>query len=155
MRRPHAKVLLISLAVAAFWLAAPAPARADPSSSCNSTITICDLYERSPLDIGNLCCFVSGDWILLHADGTISDVLRFFNNFKDTGAGTGLGTVAFLYSDDPGVLPATFSVNAKTILEGPPDDLGETLTTFTSNGTLYRVHGHESTAQRLRRQPAN
>jgi hypothetical protein len=146
MRCSLARVLAIFVPATALWLGAPAASSADPISSCNATVTQCDIYEDSLLDLGgsgNNGFFIAGDWILLDADGTISDVLRFFNNLRDTGGGTGLGTRAFLYSDDQGNLPATFSVNARRISEGPPDATGATLTTFTSNGTLYRVHGDE------------
>lgn len=53
----------------------------------------------------------------------VSDVIRIFNDFVDTGAGTGLGTLAILYSrDDNMPLPdaSTYSANAVFIKETSP-----------------------------------
>jgi hypothetical protein len=65
----------------------------------------------------------SVDVILLDPQtNMVSDVFRIFNNFVDTGQGTGLGNMAFLFSSDdstPLPNPATYSANAVTIMEDP------------------------------------
>ena len=66
----------------------------------------------------------------------VSDVFRLFNNLFDTGGGTGLGNMVFLYSVDNGPLPdpSTYSLNAMTIKEAATG-----LTSFNGNGTIYTL----------------
>jgi hypothetical protein len=78
----------------------------------------------------------SGDVVLLEPVGTaVSDVFRIFNNVVNTGGGTGLGDLAFLYSSDdstPLPNPSTYSLNVVTIRENPSG-----VTQYEGNGTDY------------------
>ena len=116
------------------------PAKADPMSTCASDFSSCNVYENS-LVIFPFCCGISGDVILKDADGTTSDVFRIFNDFVNTGDGTGLGLTAFLYSLDDGNLPdpSTFSINAVVIPESTVVVNGLTETDYNGNGTIYRL----------------
>ena len=67
---------------------------------------------------------IAGDVILTEGSlqGPVSDVFRIFNNLVNTGKGTGLGNLIFLYSvDDSTPLPdpSTYSVNAVFMVEAP------------------------------------
>lgn len=129
----------LALALASL-LMLPAPALAVPSSSCSPDLTVCSIYEDgSFFQPGFL--FISGDLVLVDTSGQISDVLRFFNDFVDTGGGTGIGFTMFLYSDDEHNLPdpASFSVNAVFILEGPTIVGSFIETDYFSDGTLYQI----------------
>jgi hypothetical protein len=76
---------------------------------------------------------IAGDVLLFESNGaTISDVFRIFNNFIDTGQGTGLGDLVELYSADDIALPTSFSANAVGIFENPSG-----ITPYTNNGTTY------------------
>jgi hypothetical protein len=76
---------------------------------------------------------IAGDVLLFESDGTtISDVFRIFNNFVNTGQGTGLGDLVELYSADDVALPTSFSANAVAIFEDPSG-----ITSYTNNGTTY------------------
>jgi hypothetical protein len=61
-------------------------------------------------------------------------VFRIFNNLVDTGLGTGIGDMFFLYSADESALPSpsTYSANAVTLPESPSG-----ITPYLGNGTLY------------------
>src|SRR5215472_10324389 len=68
---------------------------------------------------------IAGDVILKDGSmqGPVSDVFRIFNNLVNTGKGTGLGNMVFLYSfDDSTPLPdpSTYSANAVFMVETPP-----------------------------------
>jgi hypothetical protein len=102
-------------------------------AQCNAMFTACGIPENVMLQLPFLA--VSGDVILL--DPTVSDVFRIFNNFVDTGGGTGLGNLAFLYSSDdttPLPNPATYSANALMINEDPSG-----VTHYFGNGTDYAL----------------
>jgi hypothetical protein len=77
----------------------------------------------------------AGDVIL--DDPAVSDVFRIFNNLVNTGGGTGLGNMAFLYSSDdstPLPNPLTYSANAVFITENPTG-----FTPYLGNGTNYQL----------------
>src|SRR5262249_45205985 len=70
---------------------------------------------------------------------SVSDVFRIFNNLVNTGGGSGLGNMAFLYSDDEGNLPnpTSYSTNAIFLAEGLTE------TDFNGNGTIYHLFSVE------------
>ena len=107
---------------------APLPAH------CAADFSSCAIPENVMLQLPFLA--ISGDAIVLESDHTtVSDVFRIFNDLLDTGGGTGLGDLAFLYSSDDGTPlpdPSTYSVNAVTIQEGPSG-----ITNYNGNGTNY------------------
>jgi MYXO-CTERM domain-containing protein len=84
--------------------------------------------------------------ILNDPAGPVSDVFRIFNNLVNTGAGTGLGNMVFLYSSDDGTPlpdPSTYSANAVFMVETPP------VTAFVGNGTNYLLGVPEPGTQGL------
>jgi hypothetical protein len=113
---------------------------ADLVSGCSTNFSGCNVYENSKLTFP-FRCGIAGDVILQEPNGSVSDVFRIFNDFVDTGGGTGLGLTAFLYSLDDGNLPspATYSRNAVFFPESQVVVNGLTETDFTGNGTLYRL----------------
>ena len=137
MKKSFLATLLVLTAVAI------APnAHAGPISACAPDFSSCQVFEGSLLTAPGGGLFIAGDVILIDRfSGHVSDVFRIFNDFFDTGGGTGLGTTALLYSEDLGNLPApsTFSVNAVTINEAFGQGGGLIETDFNGNGTLYRI----------------
>ena len=99
----------------------------------NCTTSTCPIPENGLFQLPFTA--IGGDVILNDSpQGPVSDVFRIFNNLINTGAGTGLGNLIFLYSSDDGTpLPdtSTYSANAVFIVETPP------VTTFVGNGTSY------------------
>jgi hypothetical protein len=110
------------------------PARATPVANCTSNFSACFIPENVMLQLPFLG--ISGDVVLLDPGTvTVSDVFRIFNNFMNTGGGTGLGNLAFLYSSDdstPLPDPSTYSANVVTIRESPSG-----VTQYVGNGTDY------------------
>jgi hypothetical protein len=109
------------------------PAAAAPIAVCNSSFTLCGIPENVLVQFPSAA--IAGDVVLNDpVTGSVSDVFRIFNNFIDTGGGTGLGTTAFLYSSDDTTLPspATYSANVKFITESASG-----ITSYVSNGTTY------------------
>jgi hypothetical protein len=109
-----------------------APCFADEMATCAPDFSSCLIPENVVLDLRFQA--IAGDVVLLEPDLSISDVFRVFNNILDTGLGTGLGDVAFLYSSNDSVPlpdPSTFSANAVGILEQG------SITAFNGNGTVY------------------
>jgi hypothetical protein len=109
------------------------------------TPAACDVFEGVLLNLPFIA--VGGDVILLDPDGSVSDVVRFFNNVLDTGGGTGLGTQVFMYSKidspdkslgpDAGLpSPSTYSVNAVRIPEAPDG----TPTIYIGSGVIYSFY---------------
>jgi hypothetical protein len=127
-----ARVLLFAAALALL----PVLGTAAPLVQCNPSFTSCLIPENVMLQLPFLG--ISGDVILLDpVTHAVSDVFRIFNNFVDTGGGTGLGNLVFLYSSDdstPLPNPATYSFNAVTIMENPSG-----ITDYVSNGTDYAL----------------
>jgi hypothetical protein len=135
------KALFSTLLVVSMLALAP-NAHAVPVSSCVPNFSSCSVFEDGlVLQLPGLA--IAGDLILTDRwnGGTVSDVFRIFNNVFDTGGGTGLGTTAFLYSEDLGNLPApsTFSVNAVFINEAFGSGGGTIETDYNGNGTIYRI----------------
>jgi hypothetical protein len=112
-------------------LSAPAPAAI--IAPCDATFTTCAIPENIPLQLPFAA--IAGDAILMEpGSSTVSDVFRIFNNIVNTGLGTGLGNMAFLYSADDSTLPSpsTYSANAVFLSESPSG-----VTSYLGNGTNY------------------
>ena len=127
------------------WALAP-DVHAGPISSCAPDFSSCSIYEDGlPLSFPGLA--IAGDVILIDQfnGGGVSDVFRIFNDFFDSGGGTGLGFTAFLYSEDLSNLPdpSTFSVNAVFINEAHNTGAGTIETDFVGNGTLYKIFSQD------------
>jgi hypothetical protein len=88
-----------------FWLGtAIRPAAAGPIASCNASFTVYGIPENTLLQLPFVA--IAGDAIVTDPGGAVvSDVFRIFNNIVNTGAGTGLGNMVFLYSSDDTTLP--------------------------------------------------
>jgi hypothetical protein len=100
---------------------------------CNAAFTVCGIPENVSLQLPFVA--IAGDAVLIDPGTvTVSDVCRIFNNLINTGLGTGLGDIAFLYSADDATLPSpsTYSANVVFIQENPTG-----VTSFVSNGTDY------------------
>ena len=114
----------------------PVSANVDPPAQCNASFTSCVIVEDVLLQLPGVA--ISGDVILLDPlTNAVSDVFRIFNNLINTGQGTGLGNMVFLYSSDdstPLPDPATYSANAVTIMEDPSG-----ITHYIGNGTDYSL----------------
>jgi hypothetical protein len=107
------------------------PIAAIPATNCN--VTLCDIPENILLQLPFMA--FAGDVVLTDpGSSTISDVFRIFNNLVNTGEGTGLGDIVFLYSSDDTSLPSpsTYSANVIFIPENPSG-----VTSFNGNGTTY------------------
>ena len=104
---------------------------------CTPTFSDCAVPENLLLQFPFLA--ISGDVVLvpnLNVDlAAVSNVFRVFNNFVDTGAGTGIGFVAELY-DGKHNLPSTstYSANAVVMLKQPTG-----ATQYIGNGTDYHL----------------
>jgi hypothetical protein len=135
--------LLRVLTTVAFALGAVSAAHAGlisiPTSSCAPDFSSCDVYENQPT-VFPFCCAIAGDVVIQSGINTIG-VFRIFNDFVDTGGGTGLGLDAFLYSATFANLPdpSTYSQNAVFIPLGPelPNSFNETV--YNGNGTDYNI----------------
>jgi hypothetical protein len=115
------------------------PAIAGPIASCNASFTVCAIPENTLLQLPFDA--IAGDVVLTESGGAVtSDVFRIFNNIVNTGAGTGLGNMIFLYSQDDSSLPlhSTYSANAVFIPENPSG-----ITSFVGNGTNYLLGAPE------------
>jgi hypothetical protein len=113
------------------------PAAATPvAANCTSDFSACLIPENVELQLPFLA--ISGDVVLLEPVGSaVSDVFRIFNNLANTGGGTGVGNLAFLYSSDdstPLPDPSTYSSNVVKILENPSG-----VTQYEGNGTDYSL----------------
>jgi hypothetical protein len=130
-----AGLILLSLPGTAAPIAIPAQATATLVASCNTTFTLCLIPENIPLQLPFPFLAVAGDVVLTDPNSSaVSDVFRILNNVVDTGRGTGLGNMVFLYSSDDTTLPSpsTYSANVTFITE---DQSG--ITSFLGNGTNY------------------
>jgi hypothetical protein len=112
----------------------PAVGNAAPIVNCNSNFTVCGIPENTSLQLPFEA--IAGDAVITESDHTtVSDVFRIFNNLLNTGSGTGLGNMVFLYSsDDSTPLPpsSTYSANRVFIVESPTG-----VTPYLGNGTTY------------------
>jgi hypothetical protein len=109
------------------------PVSATPIANCNASLTECHIPENIPLQLP-FDAF-AGDVVLTDpGSGAVSDVFRIFNNVVNTGKGTGLGDLVFLYSSDDTTLPdpLTYSANVIFIPENPSG-----VTSYFGNGTNY------------------
>ena len=105
----------------------------DPLANCNANFTVCGVPENILLQLPFTA--FAGDVVLTDPNSSaVSDVFRIFNNLVNTGLGTGLGNMVFLYSSDDTTLPApsTYSANAAFIMENPSG-----ITSYLGNGTNY------------------
>ena len=111
------------------------PAAAGPIAGCNAGFTVCDIPENILLQLPFTA--IAGDAVLTEPGGVVvSDVFRIFNNIINTGGGTGLGNMVFLYSSDETTLPnpSTWSANAVFLAENPSG-----VTSYVGNGTTYQL----------------
>jgi hypothetical protein len=102
-------------------------------ASCSADFTSCAIPENVLLQLPFLA--TAGDVVLTDPNSTTaSDVFRIFNNFVNTGQGTGLGDLVFLYSSDDTSLPppSTYTANVLFISEDPSG-----YTHYLGNGTDY------------------
>jgi hypothetical protein len=115
------------------------PIAATSVANCNANFTVCGIPENSPLQLPFVA--FAGDVVLTDpGSSAVSDVFRIFNNVVNTGKGTGLGNMVFLYSSDDTTLPnpSTYSANAVFITENPSG-----VTSFLGNGTNYLLAAPE------------
>ncbi len=117
------------------------PCAADQLAVCAPDFSACAIPENVLLDLPFVA--ISGDVVLLEPDlVTVSDIFRIFNDFIDTGGGTGLGETAFLYSSDdstPLPDPSTYSANVVFI----PESTTGPVTVYFGNGTNYLLGAPE------------
>jgi hypothetical protein len=107
---------------------------AAPISSCASDFSSCDVYENQPLTLPGIG--IAGDVAVISPETvSIIDVFRIFNNIVDTGAGTGLGNLAYMYS----TVPPTLSANVVFILRANSGIPGYYETNYNGNGTIYHL----------------
>src|SRR5215472_1107766 len=102
---------------------------------CNASFTACSIVENEPLQLPFFA--IAGDVVVRDPSASaVSDLFRISNNVLDTGNGTGLGNMVFLYSVDESALPdpSTYSANAIFIEEAATTD-----TTVLLNGTVYTL----------------
>lgn len=121
------------LAVCSSLLLLSVPAAAASIANCNASFTVCGIPENVLLQLPFDA--IAGDVVLTEPNPTrVSDVFRIFNNLIDTGSGTGLGNMVFLYSSDNTTLPgpSTYSANVVSITEDPSG-----ITPYLGNGTTY------------------
>ena len=120
-------------------LSSAAQSSGDALAQCTPSFSDCAIPEDIALQFPFLA--ISGDVVLaptLHSNlNAVSDVFRIDNNLLDTGAGTGLGSSAFLFSGK-NLLPAvsSYSANAVEIREQPQ---GHGDTQYFGNGTDYHL----------------
>jgi len=111
------------------------PGFAATVAPCNANFTACSISENILYQLPFIA--IAGDEVILEpTSNVVSDVFRIFNDFVDTGGGTGLGQTAFLYSVDNGPLPdpSTYSANFQAIHEAVTG-----FTSFNGNGTVYTL----------------
>jgi len=121
------------LCIGLILLSEPSIAAPIVAANCNASFTVCDIPENTQLMLPFLA--IAGDVVLTDPGSSgVSDVFRIFNNVVNTGEGTGLGNMAFLYSSDDTTPPdpSTYSANVIFIPENPSG-----VTSFSGNGTDY------------------
>jgi hypothetical protein len=107
------------------------PAAAVQLASCDPNFLSCVIPENIVLQLPFTA--IAGDVVLTEPNSTtVSDVFRISNNLINTGGGTGLGNMAFLFSTPENTLPApsTYSANVVFLAADPP-------ATYVGNGTNY------------------
>jgi hypothetical protein len=97
-----------------------------PASSCAPDFSSCAVYENQFTLFPAGFIAASGDVIITGPSLATVGVFRIFNDFFDSGGGTGLGDFSFLYSAMFNNLPdpSTYSVNAVTVPLGPDQGNG-------------------------------
>lgn len=146
MKLPVGRVFIVFAVLA--LLAVPAYADTVPTSTCAPDFSSCSIFggQVTPLPF----IAIAGDVLITDPSSTVLDVFRIFNDFFDTGGGTGLGVTAEMF--DPGLGdtlpdPSTYSVNAADLALGqsiagvdkvPVDGFIES--DFNGNGTVYRLY---------------
>jgi hypothetical protein len=137
--------LVLGLAVFCL-LSLPALADTLPAEGCNANFTVCVAIEGQVLNFPGLA--FAGDALLIDGGGNTDGVFRIFNDFADTGGGTGLGLTATLFGATTGLPdPSTFSANAIGITFGADNGTGIPLlnvpgfieTEYIGNGTDYEL----------------
>jgi hypothetical protein len=131
--------LKLAIAVAFLSFAFRASSSAATIANCNSAFTECLIPENVLLQLPFEA--IAGDAVLTEPNSnSVSDVFRIFNNLADTGAGTGVGNLAFLFSSDDTALPppSTYSANVVFLPESPSG-----VTPYLGNGTLYLLNAPE------------
>jgi hypothetical protein len=116
------------------------PAAAATIAPRNANFTTCVIPENIPLQLPFVA--FAGDAIVTDpGSSVVSDVFRIFNNVVNTGMGTGLGNMVFLYSADDSALPSpsTYSANAVFLPENPSGGA----TVYLGNGTNYLLGAPE------------
>ena len=124
----------------------PAVAGSLSQSSCDFNANQCNVYEGSLFQDPN-ALFYAGDLVLLDANGTYSDVLRFYNDIIDTGGGTGFGDAFLEFSAPDGdsagdvdLNSLNLSANAAFIPEAAAVG-GMAVTDYTGpSGTLFHIY---------------
>ena len=117
------------------------------TSSCLPDFSVCSVFEDGQVLSFNGFLASAGDVVIDDSTGAVSDVFRIFNDFFDSGGGTGLGGSAFLYSADENNLPdpSTYSANAVVIQEGPSIGGGLTETKYIGAfGTEFDIFSTET-----------
>jgi len=112
-----------------------APAAAATVANCNAGHTVCGIPEDVLLQLPFTA--IAGDAIVTEpVSAVVSDVFRIFNNIVNTGGGTGLGNMVFLFSSDDTTLPnpSTYSANAVFITENLSG-----FTAYLGNGITYQL----------------
>jgi len=117
------------------------------TSSCTPDFSVCSVFEDGQVLSFDPFLAAAGDVVIDDSSGAVSDVFRIFNDFFDSGGGTGLGGSAFLYSADEHDLPdpSTYSVNAAFLTEGP--NIGGDLTKTVyigAFGTEFDIYSAET-----------
>ena len=117
------------------------PAAAATIAPCDATFTTCLIQENILFQLPFTA--FAGDAIVTEPGSfVVSDIFRIFNNIVNTGLGTGLGNMAFLYSADDTALPdpSTYSANAVFLSENPAPG---SATVYLGNGTNYLLGAPE------------
>src|ERR1700759_1889103 len=143
MRKCKASGFLLVLTALALAIQ---PASAATMATCSADPLTCYIPENVLLQLPYIA--IAGDAILEEPGGTVSDVFRIFNDFFDTGTGTGLGTTAFLYSADdstPLPPPSTSSANVQFI----PESTTSPQTNYLGNGKVYVLAAPEPSSWML------
>ena len=143
MRKCKASGFLLVLTALALAIQ---PASAATMATCSADFSTCYIPENVLLQLPFLG--ISGDVVLEDPLGSVSDVFRIFNDFIDTGKGTGLGGTAFLYSADdstPLPPPSTYSANVQFI----PESTSSPQTHYFGNGTIYVLAAPEPSSWAL------
>jgi hypothetical protein len=105
---------------------------------CDAACTTCNIRRNIVLQLPPACLASGGDVLITGANSTrVTNLFRAFNNYVDTGGGTGLSTQVMLYSTEDNTRlpdPSTYSVNR---VEMPAAASGSTSYFGPGGGILY------------------